>query len=132
MDFVNLATEINDNKFSYSKIVGSLYFASQGSWPNTTYNTNNASKFTKNPKPSHISGVKCIMKYLKDNLNLHISYKATSCPNTLHVYCNGDFGVDFDDKKSWFGFVVTLNDGPMAWGSHKQDCIVGQMYGWVA
>jgi hypothetical protein len=122
MDFLTSADEPNDQHFPYGEIVGSLHFASQGTRPDITYATCHASKFTKQPKKSHIAGVKRIMKYLKGSPSMHITYAAGSQRNILTAFCDADYAADIDDRKSRSGFVLMLNGGPIAWGSRKQGC----------
>jgi hypothetical protein len=55
MDLLSSADEQGNENFPYGKIVGSIHFASQGTRPDVTYATCHASKFTKQPKTSHIS-----------------------------------------------------------------------------
>ena len=95
-------------------------FISQVKEAYVTYATGHASKFTRNPKISHISGAKRILKYLQGTSDLRITYSASDEPNILNAYCDADYGGDLDDKKSRSGFVITLNGGPVAWGSRKQ------------
>lgn len=66
--------------------------------------------------------MKRILKYLHGVPDLRITYSATSPPNVLQAFCDADYAGDLDDRKSRSGFVLTLNGGPIAWGSRKQGC----------
>jgi hypothetical protein len=55
MDLLSFADEQGNENFPYGKIVGSIHFASQDTRPDVTYATSHISKFTKQPKTSHIS-----------------------------------------------------------------------------
>lgn len=122
MDFMSSVDEGTDPRFPYAEIVGSLHFASQGSRIDITYATGHASKFTHDPKLSHVSRVKRILKYLHGAPDLRITYSASCQSNVLHAYCDVDYVGDLDDRKSRSWFVITLNGGPIAWRSRKQGC----------
>lgn len=122
LDLASSIDEGTDPTFPYSEIIGSLHFASQGSRIDITYATSHLSKFSRNPRHSHISGVKRVLKYLRGAPDLRITYAASSHQNEMQAFCDADYAGDVDDRRSRSGFVIILNGGPVAWGSRKQGC----------
>jgi hypothetical protein len=45
--------------------------------------------------------------------------------HSLITYCDVDYAIDRENKKSRSGYVMFLNNGLVSWGSCKQTCIVG-------
>jgi hypothetical protein len=87
-----------------------------------TYSVSHSAKFCETPKAPHVAVVKCIMKYLKGSSGLCITYHAQPSNNQLTAYCDADYVVGMDDRKSRSGYVLVLDGGPIAWGSRKQTC----------
>lgn len=54
------------------------------------------------------------MKYVRSLAHLRITYDGSVCDNLLTVYCDSDFVMHLDDRKSSSNFVVVLNGGPVA------------------
>ena len=63
-----------------------------------------------------------ILRYIKGTLNRRITYGPTSHPHRLTTYCNTDYASYANDRKSRSGFILMLNNRPVAWGSRKQTC----------
>jgi hypothetical protein len=108
--------------FPYRECIGSLQFASVVTRFDITYATSNASRFNSQPNAAHISAAKRILRYIKGTLNHRITYGPTSHPHRLTAYCDADYASDVNDRKSRSGFILMLNNGPVAWGSRKQTC----------
>jgi hypothetical protein len=60
------------------------------------------------------------MKYLYGTADFKITYGGDDRSNLLTAYVDADFAMDLGDRKSRSGFLLLLNDGPVAWGSKKQ------------
>lgn len=45
---------------------------------------------------------------------MRITYGGSNCTDILTDYCDCDFDMDQDDRKSRFGFFLMLNRGPVA------------------
>ena len=81
-----------------------------------------AAKYCSNPSPAHCNALRRILKYLAGTLHLGISFSGTHQPVSLTAYCDADYAMDLDDRKSRSGFVLFLNHGPDLWASRKQAC----------
>jgi len=66
--------------------------------------------------------LKKIVAYLKGTKNFGISFSPSSNPNHLTVYCDADYAMDLEDRKSRSGALLMLNNGLVAWLSRKQPC----------
>ncbi len=82
-------------------------------------------KFTKNQQMQHIAALKCIMKYSEGIILMKITYYGSSKNHVLQSSCDANFAMNLNDRKFQSGFLLMLNEGPMAWGSWKQDCTMG-------
>jgi hypothetical protein len=57
---------------------------------------------------------------VKGTKEFGISFSPSSNPNHLTVYCDADYAMDLEDRKSRSGALFMLNNGLVAWLSHKQ------------
>jgi hypothetical protein len=66
--------------------------------------------------PLKLIGVvlKCILKYLKDASRLVICFGSSRMINYLIAYCDVDYVVVLDDRKSRSGYVLFLNNRLMS------------------
>jgi hypothetical protein len=66
--------------------------------------------------PVKLTGVvfKCILKYLKGASHLVVCFGGFRMIHSFIVYCDVDYVVDLDDRKSRNGYVLFLNNGPMS------------------
>lgn len=116
-----LGTEELDSTFPYQECVGAWQWASSGSRPDISYSVSRAGQFNSAPQSPHVSALKRVMKYLQGTSSFCITYGGDNCSNLLTAYCDSDFAMDQDDRKSRSGFVLMLNGGRVAWGSKKQN-----------
>jgi hypothetical protein len=114
-----------DTKFPYAEVIGSLQFAQLGTRFDISYAVAHAAKFTAHPKAVHVNAVKRILKYLQGTSSMCITYSGTSNNHVLEGFCDADYAMDLDDRKSRSGLVLKLNGGPISWGSRKQGCTAG-------
>ena len=74
--------------------------------------------FQSNPKESHLTTVKRILRYLKGTHNLGLWYsKSDSCH--LYGYTNIDYTISKTDKKSTSGACHFLGHYLVSWHSKK-------------
>ncbi len=81
--------------------------------------TSMVSRFAKNPGPDHFSAVDQILRYLAGSPERRITFAGESELNLIG-YSDSDWAGDHADRKSTSGFVLTLNGGPISYGSKKQ------------
>ncbi|KAJ9547256.1 hypothetical protein OSB04_019799 [Centaurea solstitialis] len=75
-----------------------------------------------NPKKSHLSSVKRILRYLKKNPSLGLWYPLNS-PIDLVAYTDSDYGGCQVDRKSTSGSCQFLGGKLVCWSSKKQNCV---------
>lgn len=114
-------------QWGYASVVGMLLYLSGNSRPDIAFAVNQAARFTHDPKDSHSTAIKRIVKYLKGTRDKGLIFK----PSTdwkLDCYVDADFcglwgSEDPEDPivaKSRTGFIITLAGCPLVWKSTLQ------------
>ena len=106
--------------FPYKATHGSLGFAAQSTRPDISFATSNVGRFQANPTVEHCKAARKVFKYLRGTIGFGITYGGSNSNCTLTAYGDADFANDKLDRKSRSGWVVLLNNGPIAWGSNKK------------
>ena len=110
--------------WSYPSVVGMLLYLTTNTRPDIAFAVSQVARFTHNPKESHATAVKMIVRYLKGTRNKGtIVRKASSLK--LTVFCDADFAGlyrrDPDDSvssaKSRAGYLIKLSGCPLIWKS---------------
>lgn len=52
------------------------------------------------PRTLHVSPLKRVMRYLCPSASMRITYGGGNCSNILTAYCDSDFAMDQDNRKS--------------------------------
>jgi hypothetical protein len=120
-------------KWSYATAVGMLQYLAMNTLPDISFAVSQVSRFTHNPKPSHSTAVKTIVRYLKRTegkgtyLNQDI-YEAADCLK-LECFVDANFSGPYkqdpnelpSSAKSRTGYVIRLAAGaPLIWKSKLQ------------
>jgi hypothetical protein len=108
--------------FPYKELLGSVAFSALGTRPDIAFAVSNCARFSHKPTKSHCTALKKIACYLKGTKEYGISFSPSSFPHRLDVYCDVDFAMELEDRKSRSGALLKLNNGPVAWLSRKQPC----------
>jgi transposase InsO family protein len=102
----------------YRGMIGSLLYLT-ASRPDIMFSVCMCARFQANPKESHLSAVKRIMRYLIGTQNMGLWYpKGTDC--TLVGYSDSDFAGCKMDRKSTSGTCHLLGNSLVSWHSKKQ------------
>lgn len=109
----------------YKQAIGSLIYVSNGTRPDISFAVSKLASYSDCVKPSHWSGVKRVIRYLKMTSDIGICYKPsdTHFQDELIAYADSDFAGDIDSKKSTSGVLLQLNCGPIIWKSCKQSTV---------
>jgi hypothetical protein len=78
--------------------------------------------FQANPKESHLSALKRILRYLKHTPNIGLWYPKGANP-TLVGFSNSDFAGSLVDRKSTSGACHFLERSLVSWSSKKQNSV---------
>jgi hypothetical protein len=105
----------------YARIVGGLTFAACVTRPDISCAVGKLSQFLNNPSSKHMLAVKRILRYLQGSSSLGITYCPP--PSKLTGFSDADWAGDVDTRRSTTGYVVMINNGAVAWKSHKQPTV---------
>ncbi|KAI2488976.1 hypothetical protein MHU86_25628 [Fragilaria crotonensis] len=113
--------------WSYRSVVGMLLYFSTNTRPDIAFAVSQVARFSHNPKKSHASAIKTIVRYLQRTYDKGMIVKPTG-DLTLDCYVDADFAglhrrdPDFSPSsaKSRTGYIITLGGCPILWKSHLQ------------
>ena len=116
-----------NESWSYRSTVGMLLYLSTNTRPDIAFAVSQVARFSHNPKKSHASAVKTLVRYLHRTCDMGMIVKPTGNLN-LDCYVDADFaglhGRDPDrspsSAKSRTGYIITLGGCPILWKSHLQ------------
>ena len=77
-------------------------------------------RFQSNPKQSHLSAVKRIIRYLLGTMNIGLQYPKNSTSNLIE-YSDSDFAGSKTDRKSTSGTCHFIGSTLVSWHSKKQN-----------
>ncbi|KAK2379434.1 putative mitochondrial protein [Trifolium repens] len=105
----------------YRSMIGSLLYLT-ASRPDITYAVGVCARYQADPKVSHMTQVKRILKYVNGTSDYGIMYSHCEDP-TLYGYCDADWAGSADDRKSTSGGCFFLGTNIISWFSKKQNCV---------
>jgi hypothetical protein len=116
-----------EEEWSYRGIVGALLYLSTNTRPDIAFAVSQVARFGANPKKSHATAVKTILRYLKKTADKGTIVKVClEFKLNLHVdadFC-GLFGReesrDPNSVRSRTGYVISLSGWPIVWKSQLQ------------
>ncbi|KAK2364020.1 putative mitochondrial protein [Trifolium repens] len=105
----------------YRSMIGSLLYLT-ASRPDITYAVGVCARYQADPKVSHMTQVKRILKYVNGTSDYGIMYSHCE-DSTLYGYCDADWAGSADDRKSTSGGCFFLGTNLISWFSKKQNCV---------
>ena len=102
-------------------MIGSLLYLT-ASRPDILFSVCLYARFQSDPRESHLTVVKIILRYLKGTTNLGLCYRRSQ-DYRLVGYCDADFAGDKIERKSTSGSCQFLGDNLISWYSKKQATI---------
>nr|KYP33754.1 Retrovirus-related Pol polyprotein from transposon TNT 1-94 [Cajanus cajan] len=105
----------------YRGMIGSLLYLS-ASRPDIMFSVCFCARYQSNPKESHLSAVKRIMRYLLRTTNLGLWYPKNMSFN-LVGYSDSDFAGCKTDRKSTSGTCHFIGSALVSWHSKKQNSV---------
>ncbi|KAJ9536497.1 hypothetical protein OSB04_un000334 [Centaurea solstitialis] len=106
---------------TYRAIIGSLLYLT-ASRPDVVFSTGVCARFQCDPRDSHLSAVKKILRYLKGTPDFGLLYPKDS-GFELIAYTDSDHAGCKLNRKSTSGACQFLGDKLVSWSSRKQNCI---------
>jgi hypothetical protein len=105
----------------YQQAIGSLLYAALLTRFDITCAVNILSRYTSNPGPEHIMGVKRVFRYLNGHLDHDIIYIGDSNTSPyIKGYTDSDYAGDKEEYKSTTGYIFFLANGPISYCSKLQ------------
>ncbi|KAJ9544969.1 hypothetical protein OSB04_024676 [Centaurea solstitialis] len=106
---------------TYRAIIGSLLYLT-ASRPDIVFSTGVCARFQCDPRDSHLSAVKRILRYLKGTPDFGLWYPKDS-GFELIAYTDSDHAGCKLNRKSTSGACQFLGDKLVSWSSRKQNCV---------
>src|ERR1044072_9045069 len=97
----------------YRGRIGSLLYLT-ASRPDILFSVHLCARFQSDPRETHLTSVKRILRYLKGTTNLGLMYKKTS-EYKLSGFCDADFAGDRIERKSTSGNCQFLGNNLVSW-----------------
>ncbi|MCI50318.1 copia-type polyprotein, partial [Trifolium medium] len=73
-----------------------------------------------NPKKSHLTAAKRILRYVKGSLKLGLLFPTGMKKDSAELVSYSDWGGDKIDRRSTYGYVMLYNGASIAWCTKKQ------------
>ena len=117
-----------DATFNYRSIVGMLLYLSRNTRPDIAYAVSQVARFTHNPKKTHATAIKMLVRYLAGTINKGIIIPKPKGDLVLKCYVDSDFAglykVDPDHEpssaKTRTGYIIFLGPWSLIWKSFLQ------------
>lgn len=106
----------------YRELVGCLMYAMLTTRPDLSAAVNYYSRFQSNATESHWKGLKRILRYIKDTVDLALLYRKTNSP-PLVGYADSDWAGALDDRKSTTGYLFEVFGAVVTWTTRKQTTV---------
>ena len=91
--------------------------------PDFAYSISRLAQFMSNPREEHWMALKRVFRYLQSTQELGICYAKTKGELTLSTWIDSSWGEDPDNNRSTNGYVILMQDGPVAWKLQKQQSV---------
>jgi len=112
---------ISIDQSMYKSMIGSLLYLT-ASRPYIIFDVGVCARYQADPKMSHLTQVKRILKYINSASDYGILY--SSYENSKQIgYCDADWAGSADDRKSTYGGCFFLGNNLISWFSKKQNCV---------
>jgi hypothetical protein len=110
-------TPLVDNTL-YKQLVGSLLYLKH-SRPNLSYAVGKAPRFIQELHELHWKDANHIIHYIHGTITFGIHYEIDSTLDLIG-FIDSDWAGDSTDRKSTFGYSLSLGSSPISWSSKKQ------------
>jgi hypothetical protein len=111
------------DKTKYRSVIGSLRYL-VNTRPDIAYSVGIVIRYMEDPRGSHWSAVKQILRYIAGTVNYGCIYRkqGTAKPNLIG-FSDSDLAGDINDRKSTSGSVFLLGTSLVTWSSQKQKVV---------
>jgi len=116
----------NNRSNEYASLIGSLMFLTVATRPDIAFAVNRLASFTANPKLSHWTAAKRVLRYLKGTKHLGIKFSKPEGPQTENTqffgYCDASHANNHD-RTSISDIVLLLAGAALISASRKQNTV---------
>ena len=102
----------------YQSIVGALLYVSMATRPDIAQAVGAVSRYSADPKQTHLTAAKRILRYLKGTTELVLTYRCVD--GNLCCFSDSDWAGDVDTRHSTSGYILTLGGCAISWNSKLQ------------
>lgn len=119
--FLTNDSDSMENPTLYRQLLGALQYATNTKL-DITVTVNSLSRFIQKPTVQQWRAVNRVLRYSKGTLDFALHLKPFS---EIHVtgFCDVDWAVSLEDRKSVGGFCVYLGDSLVSWSSKRQNAV---------
>jgi len=108
----------------YASAVGSLMYWMVYTRPDLSQTISIVSRYIHDPDRDHWEAVKWILWYIKGTIDISLAFKKDVASKQECIwYVDSDYAGDLDKCQSTTGYVFTLSQSPVSWGSTLQSTI---------
>ena len=115
------SNEEDSNEKDYRRMIGCLRYILH-TRPDLSFAVGISSRYMHNPKRSHSTVLKQILRYLRGTLSYGLFFKRMG-KSELVGYSDSSHNIYEDDGRSTTGHVFYLNSCPFSWCSKKQETV---------
>ena len=105
----------------YSSMIRSFLYLT-ASRPDISYSVRVCARYQANPKESHMTALKRIIKFVKTTAEFGVWYSKDT-NDVLAGYSDADWAGNVDDRKSTLGCYFYVGNNLVSWMSKKQNSI---------
>lgn len=114
--------DIIEDRRLYQAIVGSLLYINGATRPDISFAVNLLSNFMSEPRKSHLTYAKRVVKYFHDTKDYCIEYNAGENIN-VQAQVDPDYANNKNDRRSVSGCMVCINESPVTWKIKTQKMV---------
>jgi hypothetical protein len=104
---------LDREKFPYSELVGSLLYLSVCTRPDISQAVGVLARYMSTPTEAHWMVALGVVRYLAVTATCGLTY-GSGGPQ-LRAYCDADYAVEVDSRRSTTGYVFVMHRGAVSW-----------------
>ena len=115
-----------ENRNAYCKRIESMIFAMVYTSPDVCFAMSKLSQYMSNSGSHHGIAIKQFLRYFRSTASHQLKIgptKDSPDKERIRVYCDSDFGVDKDDRRSVLEYVTMLGECAVSWASRRQKSV---------
>ena len=113
--------ELIDDPSKYRRLIGRLLYLTF-TRPDISFTVNKLSQFLTSPTVVHWQAAIHLLKYIKKQPGQGIFLSAQSSTQ-IRAFCDSDYGMCLDTRRSTTGFCVFVGDSLISWKSKRQSVV---------